>query len=55
MNEKGEIDINIIKALYYGNHLEDHELERAHKLMHLLSVELRQRITDLNHKQINED
>jgi len=36
-------DLDIIKQLYYGNHLEDTELERAHKLMYLLNVELKSR------------
>lgn len=37
-------DIEILKALYYGNHLEPNELERALKLVYLLNVEIKQRV-----------
>ena len=39
-----EEDIQIIKQLYYGNHLNDDELERAHKLLYLFNVELKRRV-----------
>ena len=37
-------DIEILKALYYGNHLSDAEKERALKLVYLLDKELKVRI-----------
>jgi hypothetical protein len=39
-----EEDIAILKALYFGNHLEDRELERASKLVHLLEVAMKERL-----------
>ena len=41
-------DIDILKALYYGNHLNNDELERAYKLVYLLKVDLGQRVKTLN-------
>jgi len=37
-------DLEIIKQLYYGNHLNADEQERALKLLHLLNIELKSRI-----------
>ena len=37
-------DLEIIKALYNGNHLSDNELERAEKILFLLNKELGQRL-----------
>ena len=37
-------DIDIIKQLLNGNHLESNELERAHKLIYLLNIELKRRV-----------
>lgn len=37
-------DIDILKQLYHGNHLEDTELERAIKLVYLLDHEIKRRI-----------
>lgn len=37
-------DIEILKALYNGNHLSDQEKERAYKLIYLLKIELKNRI-----------
>jgi len=39
-----ESDIQILKQLYFGNHLESNDLERAVKLLHLLNIELKGRI-----------
>ena len=36
-------DLDILKQLYNGNHLEDKELERALKLIYLLDIELKSR------------
>ena len=36
-------DLQIIKQLYHGNHLENSELERAKQLIHSLNVALKQR------------
>lgn len=41
-------DITIIKALYYGNHLEDQELERAYYLVFSLKAGLNNRLKQLN-------
>ena len=37
-------DLEILKALYHGNHLDDKELERAEKLLNLLRAALRDRV-----------
>ena len=37
-------DIDIIKQLLNGNHLNTKELERANKLLYLLNAELKRRI-----------
>ena len=37
-------DLNILKQLYFGNHLESKELERAIVLIKLLEVGLKNRI-----------
>ena len=44
--EQNKKDIEILKALYYGNHLSDAELNRALKLICLLNVEIENRIRD---------
>ena len=43
-NYTKEEDLNILKQLYNGQHLEPNEQERALKLLHLLSVELNERV-----------
>lgn len=40
----GKEDLQILKQLYYGNHLNENELERALKLLYLLDIELKRRI-----------
>ena len=42
--EQNKKDIEILKQLYYGNHLNDTEKERAIKLLYLLNVELKTRV-----------
>ena len=37
-------DLEIIKQLYNGNHLESKELERALKILYLLDVEAKSRV-----------
>ena len=37
-------DLEILKQLYHGNHLEPAELERALKLVELLKLEIERRI-----------
>lgn len=37
-------DLDIIKQLLSGNHLEDNELKRADKLVHLLDLEIKRRL-----------
>ena len=37
-------DVEILKALYNGNHLESNELERAIKLLYLLNMSIKKRI-----------
>jgi len=37
-------DIYILKQLYLGGHLSDDELERSETLLHLLNIELKQRV-----------
>ena len=37
-------DIDILKALLEGTHLNDNERERAYKLLYLLNIELKRRI-----------
>lgn len=37
-------DIEIIKQLLDGNHLETNEIERAFKLLYLLNIELKRRL-----------
>ena len=39
-----ESDLEIIKQLYDGNHLNDDERERAYKLVYLLGQELKGRV-----------
>ena len=36
-------DLDILHALYRGNHLEPYELERANKLLYLLNLEFKTR------------
>ena len=38
-----ENDLIILRQLYYGNHLEQSELERADKLIYLMINELKNR------------
>jgi len=45
--EQNERDLEILKALYYGNHLNDKDKERALKLVYLLDRELKNRIKQL--------
>ena len=42
--EQQKKDFNIIKALYFGNHLNDSERERAVKILYLLKIELERRL-----------
>ena len=42
--EQNKKDIEILKALYYGNHLNEKEKERALKLLYLLNVEIKNRV-----------
>jgi hypothetical protein len=42
--EQNKKDIEVLKALYYGNHLNDKEMERALWLLHIMSRELEQRV-----------
>jgi len=42
--DKDNKDIQILKALYFGNHLNDNEMERAYKLLKMLDTELKSRI-----------
>jgi hypothetical protein len=37
-------DIDILKQLMHGNHLEDKDLDRAKKLLKLLTVQLKSRV-----------
>lgn len=37
-------DLQILKQLYFANHLNENELERANKLLYLLNVTLKARI-----------
>jgi len=37
-------DLDIIKQLLNGNHLEDTDLEKASSLVHLLDMEVKRRI-----------
>lgn len=37
-------DLDILKQLYHGNHLNEYELIRARKLLHSLNLELESRI-----------
>jgi len=39
-----EKDISILKALYFGNHLEPNEIKIALKLLYSLNVELKSRV-----------
>lgn len=39
-------DMDILKALYNGSHLESKELERAEKLIYLLRVEFKSRYNE---------
>lgn len=40
-------DLDIIKQLLNGNHLEDQELARADKLIYLIGLDLKSRIRGL--------
>ena len=44
MNTEQEKDFDILKAVYFGNHLNDDETERAYKLIYLLTNELKHRV-----------
>lgn len=44
MNEQNQKDLDILEALYLGNHLSQDEKERALKLLYLLNRELKQRV-----------
>ena len=37
-------DMDILKQLYEGNHLENNELERAVKLIYLIDLEIKSRV-----------
>ena len=37
-------DLQILKQLYNGNHLNDNEMERATKIIYLLDNEIKRRI-----------
>ena len=41
---KQDKDIQILKQLYYGNHLSDQELERAYEVVKMVSDELQDRL-----------
>jgi len=41
---KQDKDIQILKQLYYGNHLSDQELERAFEVVKMVSDELQDRL-----------
>ena len=41
--ERRKKDLAILRALYFGNHLSDAEMERAAKLLYLLNQELKSR------------
>lgn len=41
--DQNKKDIEILKALYHGNHLEPAELKRAIELLHLLQTAARER------------
>ena len=42
--EQNKKDLRILKALYFGNHLNNNELEKVNKLIYLLKEELKRRI-----------
>ena len=42
--DQNEKDLEIIKQLHYGNHLNNDELERAFYLLSVLKIELNSRI-----------
>ena len=44
MDTSNKEDLRILKALYFGNHLNESEKERAFKLIYLLQTELKNRI-----------
>ena len=46
MNEQNKKDLQILEALYFGNHLSQDDKERALKVLYLLNVELKQRVTE---------
>ena len=46
MEQSIERDLQILQALYSGNHLSNYELERALKLLYMLNVELKRRIKE---------
>jgi len=39
-----EKDIEILKSLYFGNHLNNDELKRANKLIYSLNIVLKERL-----------
>lgn len=40
LSEQNQKDLAILRALYFGNHLNQDEKERALKLLYLLKIEL---------------
>jgi hypothetical protein len=42
--EQSEYDLMVLSALYYGNHLEPKELERARRLVYMLDIEFKSRV-----------
>ena len=44
--EQAKKDLEILKALYYGNHLSNSEMERALWLLHQLSINLKHRVKE---------
>ena len=43
-------DIQILKQLYYGNHLEPKELKQAESILRRLNIELQTRINPIKTK-----
>jgi len=43
-DEQIKKDLEILRALYFGNHLNIDEIERANKIIFLLSAELKSRL-----------
>jgi hypothetical protein len=44
MEERHKKDLEILKQLYFGNHLNEMEKERAYKVLKSLEIELKSRI-----------